>query len=252
MDVDSGPNRRTSTRALASPLSGSASTPTTASRRFRSASQAEAARTSNACQICRDKKVKCSGQQPCKYCAKRGLDCVFAASEKRKLYSISYVLPCVHRRRLLSTSKQDFEMAENDLTWIDRLGSSRTKSPIMSDEEERGRHPEPLPRCRQLQHHHRRHPRCSCTMLKILQTKLQLCMVMTIQMVTAHLNQSPHLVSLGRRCLSQYYPPRSRGRELPTPRSNAHPHLLVQEEVNALLYVVWQATPRVSDTNPGE
>ncbi|TID04271.1 putative transcriptional regulatory protein C3C7.04 [Colletotrichum higginsianum] len=62
-----------------------------AARRFRSASRAEAARTSNACQICRDKKVKCSGQRPCKYCAKRGLECVFSAAEKRKLYSVSQI-----------------------------------------------------------------------------------------------------------------------------------------------------------------
>ncbi|KAH9231564.1 hypothetical protein K456DRAFT_1763336 [Colletotrichum gloeosporioides 23] len=86
MDVDSEPTPR---RGARKPSSPPASAP--AARRFRSASQAEAARTSNACQICRDKKVKCSGQRPCKYCAKRGLNCVFAASEKRKLYSVSQV-----------------------------------------------------------------------------------------------------------------------------------------------------------------
>ncbi|KAK1532308.1 uncharacterized protein CCOS01_04291 [Colletotrichum costaricense] len=91
MDVDSTINRRTNTRTLASPPARGTSTPTRASRRFRSASQAEAARTSNACQICRDKKVKCSGQRPCKYCAKRDLECVFSASEKRKLYSVSQI-----------------------------------------------------------------------------------------------------------------------------------------------------------------
>ncbi|KAK1676111.1 hypothetical protein BDP55DRAFT_121085 [Colletotrichum godetiae] len=113
MDVDLRPDRRTSTRKPASPPAVGASTPTASARRFRSASQAEAARTSNACQICRDKKVKCSGQRPCKYCSKRGLDCVFSASEKRKLYSISYA-------------------------------SLRTKLPIMSDEVERSRLPRSL------------------------------------------------------------------------------------------------------------
>ncbi|KAL0936057.1 fungal specific transcription factor domain-containing protein [Colletotrichum truncatum] len=86
MDVDSEPTPRRGVRKSSGQPAG-APTP----RRFRSASQAEAARTSNACQICRDKKVKCSGQQPCKYCAKRGLECVFAASEKRKLYSVSQI-----------------------------------------------------------------------------------------------------------------------------------------------------------------
>ncbi|GKT54620.1 fungal specific transcription factor domain-containing protein [Colletotrichum tofieldiae] len=96
MDVDSEPDgggsTGTSTRNTRKPTSPPAGAPTpAATRRFRSASQAEAARTSNACQICRDKKVKCSGQRPCKYCSKRGLNCIFSASEKRKLYSVSQI-----------------------------------------------------------------------------------------------------------------------------------------------------------------
>ncbi|KAF9696711.1 hypothetical protein EKO04_005317 [Ascochyta lentis] len=51
----------------------------------RPARSVEAARTSNACDPCRSKKVKCSGQQPCSYCAQRSLECVFSRPEKRKL-----------------------------------------------------------------------------------------------------------------------------------------------------------------------
>ncbi|OHW93436.1 fungal specific transcription factor domain-containing protein [Colletotrichum incanum] len=78
MDVDSEPDR-------------GGSTGTGTSTRITRKPTTEAARTSNACQICRDKKVKCSGQRPCKYCSKRGLNCIFSASEKRKLYSISQI-----------------------------------------------------------------------------------------------------------------------------------------------------------------
>ncbi|KAF7544400.1 hypothetical protein G7Z17_g9990 [Cylindrodendrum hubeiense] len=62
-------------------------------RRRRLSSQLEAARTSTACQICRDKKVKCSGTWPCRYCSKRRLNCVFSASEKRKMYSVAFTGP---------------------------------------------------------------------------------------------------------------------------------------------------------------
>ncbi|KAL6884748.1 hypothetical protein GGI43DRAFT_419296 [Trichoderma evansii] len=48
-------------------------------------------RTSTACHVCRDKKVKCSGNWPCSYCSKRGLECEFATTSKRRLYSVSHV-----------------------------------------------------------------------------------------------------------------------------------------------------------------
>ncbi|QGI92456.1 hypothetical protein CEK26_005525 [Fusarium fujikuroi] len=46
-------------------------------------------RTSTACLMCRDKKVKCSGTRPCVYCVKRGLDCVFTRPSRRRLYSVT-------------------------------------------------------------------------------------------------------------------------------------------------------------------
>lgn len=51
----------------------------------------EAARTGNACHNCREKKVKCDGQWPCKYCNKRGLECLFTSTQKRKMFSVSEV-----------------------------------------------------------------------------------------------------------------------------------------------------------------
>jgi hypothetical protein len=52
-------------------------------------SQVEAARTVSACENCRQKKVKCDGQWPCKYCDKRNLTCAFNAAEKRKMFAVS-------------------------------------------------------------------------------------------------------------------------------------------------------------------
>ncbi|KAK6225254.1 hypothetical protein QIS74_01301 [Colletotrichum tabaci] len=49
------------------------------------------ARAGIACFTCRSKKVKCSGQQPCSYCDKRDLECVFRAVQKRKLFPVSQV-----------------------------------------------------------------------------------------------------------------------------------------------------------------
>ncbi|KAH6989083.1 hypothetical protein BKA56DRAFT_641098 [Ilyonectria sp. MPI-CAGE-AT-0026] len=51
----------------------------------------EAARTSTACKPCRGRKIKCSGNTPCRYCTKRGILCTFPESVKKKLYSVEYV-----------------------------------------------------------------------------------------------------------------------------------------------------------------
>ncbi|EXK38445.1 hypothetical protein FOMG_08837 [Fusarium oxysporum f. sp. melonis 26406] len=48
-------------------------------------------RTSTACLVCRDKKVKCSGTRPCVYCVKRGLNCVFTRPSRRRLYSVTHI-----------------------------------------------------------------------------------------------------------------------------------------------------------------
>ncbi|KPM39058.1 hypothetical protein AK830_g7493 [Neonectria ditissima] len=73
------------------PVAGSSSGDSHRSRRRRLSSQLEAARTSTACHVCRDKKVKCSGAWPCRYCSKRRLNCVFSTSEKRKMYSVAQI-----------------------------------------------------------------------------------------------------------------------------------------------------------------
>uniref|UniRef100_A0A0B7JL26 Zn(2)-C6 fungal-type domain-containing protein n=2 Tax=Bionectria ochroleuca TaxID=29856 RepID=A0A0B7JL26_BIOOC len=60
-------------------------------RRGRRSSIEGGIRTSQACEICRLKKVKCDGQQPCQYCAKRRLHCVFGAMNKRKMFSVEEI-----------------------------------------------------------------------------------------------------------------------------------------------------------------
>ncbi|KAK2033093.1 fungal-specific transcription factor domain-containing protein [Colletotrichum zoysiae] len=47
------------------------------------------ARSANACNTCRRRKVKCSGEHPCRNCARNNLDCEFGDGRKR--YSESYV-----------------------------------------------------------------------------------------------------------------------------------------------------------------
>ncbi|OAL48473.1 hypothetical protein IQ07DRAFT_543394 [Pyrenochaeta sp. DS3sAY3a] len=51
----------------------------------------EAARTPQACTSCRERKIKCCGSQPCRYCSKRGLNCTFPDNVQKKMYSVAYV-----------------------------------------------------------------------------------------------------------------------------------------------------------------
>ncbi|KAI9151551.1 Proline utilization trans-activator [Paramyrothecium foliicola] len=61
-------------------------------KRFKQSHNAsEAARTRTACNRCRDRKIKCSGSHPCRYCTKQGTPCEFPEHEKKKLYSVTYV-----------------------------------------------------------------------------------------------------------------------------------------------------------------
>ncbi|KAK1963240.1 hypothetical protein LY78DRAFT_585131 [Colletotrichum sublineola] len=41
------------------------------------------ARSANACNTCRRRKVKCSGEHPCRNCARNNLDCEFGDGRKR-------------------------------------------------------------------------------------------------------------------------------------------------------------------------
>ena len=45
------------------------------------------------CDACRERKVKCSGSHPCRFCSRRCLECVFRENRKRKLYSVEYAAP---------------------------------------------------------------------------------------------------------------------------------------------------------------
>ncbi|KAH7138452.1 fungal-specific transcription factor domain-containing protein [Dendryphion nanum] len=51
----------------------------------------EAARTSQACMSCRERKIKCCGNQPCRYCSKKQLVCDFPDTVRKKFYSVKYV-----------------------------------------------------------------------------------------------------------------------------------------------------------------
>ncbi|KAM5526735.1 hypothetical protein FOXYSP1_20854 [Fusarium oxysporum f. sp. phaseoli] len=51
----------------------------------------EAARASTACTHCRRRKIKCSGEIPCRYCTKRGFSCTFPENGRKKLYPVQYV-----------------------------------------------------------------------------------------------------------------------------------------------------------------
>ncbi|KAL7908500.1 fungal-specific transcription factor domain-containing protein [Trichoderma velutinum] len=72
------------------PLS-STSQPPLAKRPRPTGNLGEAARTSTACVACRDRKIKCSGTHPCRYCFKKRLSCVFPENVKKRLYSVEYV-----------------------------------------------------------------------------------------------------------------------------------------------------------------
>lgn len=42
-------------------------------------------RIGRACQVCRERKIKCGGQKPsCEQCATLGVDCVYVSSEREK------------------------------------------------------------------------------------------------------------------------------------------------------------------------
>ncbi|KAK1853181.1 fungal specific transcription factor domain-containing protein [Colletotrichum chrysophilum] len=51
----------------------------------------DAAKTISACLTCRRKKVKCSGDKPCTYCSRRGLECCFPEPGKKRVYSVTRI-----------------------------------------------------------------------------------------------------------------------------------------------------------------
>ncbi|RDW56731.1 hypothetical protein BP6252_13986 [Coleophoma cylindrospora] len=56
-----------------------------------STGQGPSSRASKACEACREKKVKCSGDQPCHYCVRRRLNCTFPRNGRNKVYPVSQV-----------------------------------------------------------------------------------------------------------------------------------------------------------------
>lgn len=70
----------------------------------------EAARTTRACATCRERKIKCSGTQPCRYCTQRRRQCNFPENVRKKLYSVDYVQELEAKAaslQILETSKSD-------------------------------------------------------------------------------------------------------------------------------------------------
>jgi hypothetical protein len=53
-------------------------------------------RVSNACQRCRQHKIKCCGSQPCKACLHKGSRCSFVSEERNILVSERSKLPACH------------------------------------------------------------------------------------------------------------------------------------------------------------
>ncbi|BCR91509.1 Zn(II)2Cys6 transcription factor domain-containing protein [Aspergillus chevalieri] len=53
-------------------------------------------RSSNACETCRRRKVKCSGEQPCDACVKHGWECAFGRTGRRR-YSEAHVQRLLER-----------------------------------------------------------------------------------------------------------------------------------------------------------
>ncbi|KAL2821151.1 hypothetical protein BJX63DRAFT_379487 [Aspergillus granulosus] len=79
----------------------------------------EAARTRIACTACRERKIKCSGKQPCRYCTKRNLECVIPENSKRKLYSVAYVQDLERRALSQGSSRQDDRRVTTAVSWQD-------------------------------------------------------------------------------------------------------------------------------------
>ncbi|KAJ5718839.1 uncharacterized protein N7483_009921 [Penicillium malachiteum] len=48
-------------------------------------------KTLNACQWCRTRKIKCTGQQPCQYCTSKELDCIFNERGKKVVITEDYL-----------------------------------------------------------------------------------------------------------------------------------------------------------------
>ncbi|KAH6957361.1 hypothetical protein DER45DRAFT_569686 [Fusarium avenaceum] len=84
-------------------------------------------RTSTACNVCRDKKVKCSGTRPCVYCVKRSLDCVFARPNKRRLYSVTHIRDLEEKVAQYENSNIDDQLPE------DSEPPASANSPISSE-----------------------------------------------------------------------------------------------------------------------
>ncbi|KAL3486313.1 hypothetical protein BJX62DRAFT_228833 [Aspergillus germanicus] len=77
----------------------------------------EAARTRIACTACRERKIKCSGEQPCRYCTKRNLECVVPENSKRKLYSVAYVQDLERRAFSQESSRRENGRATPAVSW---------------------------------------------------------------------------------------------------------------------------------------
>ncbi|KAH7067311.1 hypothetical protein BKA63DRAFT_424516 [Paraphoma chrysanthemicola] len=98
------------------------------SKRARLASlPVEAARTQQACTACRERKIKCCGNQPCRYCSKRGLDCAFIEVGRKKMYPVAYV------EELERTVSGNTARTAEPSSYTTHAGVSQTPVPAIHD-----------------------------------------------------------------------------------------------------------------------
>ncbi|KAI0974870.1 fungal-specific transcription factor domain-containing protein [Xylaria arbuscula] len=82
-------------------------------------------RTDNACRGCRERKVKCSGTQPCSTCIRRHQECVFEL-EERKIFVSRRYLDELKRK---STSSEDDNASSRKRRRVSLANSDRESSP---------------------------------------------------------------------------------------------------------------------------
>ncbi|KAI8169784.1 hypothetical protein K4K49_010941 [Colletotrichum sp. SAR 10_70] len=89
----------------------------------------DAAKTISACLTCRRKKVKCSGDKPCTYCSRRGLECCFPEPGKKRVYSVTRIQDLQERLARYESQGLGFSVIEgrDDETRI--VGDPPVQSP---------------------------------------------------------------------------------------------------------------------------
>ncbi|KAI8187115.1 putative transcriptional regulatory protein [Colletotrichum sp. SAR 10_86] len=89
----------------------------------------DAAKTISACLTCRRKKVKCSGDKPCTYCSRRGLECCFPEPGKKRVYSVTRIQDLQERLARYESQGLGFSVIEGR---DDETGRINADPPVQS------------------------------------------------------------------------------------------------------------------------